>query len=167
MTAWFIGLFIFAFLTTPKDVTLVEGDYYALKAVASRPSLYQWYKDGQVLPGATNSEFRIFYMLEGDQGRYHATAKYGAKVITTKPALISYQPLIRVSITNGMISLTPTRPRDQIRYTLNGNEPTSTSQLYTRPFNVANDCTLRAAVGNVEMDSVKIKAQKEERVWKR
>lgn len=165
--SWFLSVFTFTFSTQPKNADLVEGDYHALKASASRQCSYQWYKDGRLIPGATNGEYRIFYMLEGDRGRYVATARSGNRIISSSAALVSYQPLISVVITNGMVSMTPAKKNSQIRYTINGNEPTSTSQLYTRPFRVDSDCTLRAAVGNVEMDSIKIKAQKNEKIWKR
>jgi len=165
--SWFLSIFTFAFTMQPKSVALVEGDYHTLKASASRQCSYQWYKDGRLIPGATNGWYRIFYMLEGDQGSYVATARNGNRIISSSPALVSYRPLINVVITNGMVLMTPARTNNQIRYTLNGNEPTSTSQLYTRPFRVDSDCTLRAAVGNVEMDSITIKAQKNENIWKR
>jgi hypothetical protein len=167
MITWVWGMLWFTFVTNPRSVTLVEGDSYRLRAVANRPSAYQWYKDGQAIPGATNSMYYIQYMLEGDAGVYKAAATYGAKTIETRSEVVSYKPLISVRIDGSLVTLTPARAGSKIYYTTDETEPTTNSMLYVHPFRAHSGFVLRACVGNVEMDSMSVQPRKGAAKWTR
>lgn len=167
MITWIWGMLWFTFVVNPRGVELVEGDQYRLRAVANRPSSYQWYKDGQAIPGATNSVYYIQYMLEGDAGSYKATATYGGDTIETRTEAISYRPLISVSIDGGLVTLTPARAGSKIYYTTDETEPTTNSMLYVHPFRVQRGFILRAIVGSIEADSVSIQPRRGASKWTR
>lgn len=167
MISWMWTMLWFTFVVNPRGATLVEGDFYQLNVKANRPSTYQWYKDGQAIPGATNSALLIQYMLEGDAGVYKATATSGSNTIETRPTVISYRPLISVRIDGSIVTLTPARAGSKIYYTTDETEPTTNSMLYIRPFRAQRGFILRAMVGTIETDSVSIQPRKGASKWTR
>ena len=167
MISWIWAMLWFTFVVNPRGATLVEGDFYQLKVKANRPSTYQWYKDGRPIPGATNGILTIHHMLEGDAGVYVATATHDGSTIETRPEVIAYRPLIRIRIDGNMVTLTPQRSGSKIHYTTDGSEPTTNSTLYSGPFKVQSWAELRACIGNIEMDSVIVRARKGSESWTR
>jgi len=105
------------FTLEPHADTVTEASWYVLRSQANQPCSYQWFKDGQVLPGATNATFVLDYFLEGDAGTYHVVANNGHTTVTSRSVAITYNPAIRVIIDNDMVTLDADGP---IHYTLDG-----------------------------------------------
>lgn len=145
------------FVYEPHSEVVREGTQYTLRSQANRNCQYQWYKDNEILPGATNSNFVIPYMLEGDGGVYMVQATSYNKRIYSRIATIEYRPLIKVIVENDMVTMDADGP---IRYTLDGSEPTSVSSLYLTPLLITQPCVLRAVVGLLEMEYVRIELDK-------
>lgn len=150
----------------PMDAVVVEGHSHTLSVSFSRNAIVQWYKDGELLPGATNRSLSLTYPLEGDAGAYHAVLTRGTNQIKTSTAVISVTPLVRVYVDGHevhgsikpwlgqTIELRPWRPGEPIRWTLDGSEPDDLSPLYTIPIQPRGAQVLRMKVGNLEAEGV-------------
>lgn len=140
------------FTLEPHADTVTEGSWYVLRSQANQPCSYQWFKDDQVLPGATNATFVLDYFLEGDAGTYHVVATNNHASITSRSVVLTYHPVIQVIIDNDMVTLDADVP---IHFTLDGSEPTQFSPMYLTPLLITKPCVLRAMAGNVEMEYVR------------
>ncbi len=60
-----------------------------LSVVGGLPLSYQWYKEGVVLPGATNSILPIYNVLPDHEGNYHAVASNTAGRVTSAAATLT------------------------------------------------------------------------------
>jgi len=140
------------FTLEPHDDTVTEASWYVLRSQANQPCSYQWFKDGQVLPGATNATFVLDYFLEGDVGTYHVVANNGHTTVTSRSVVITYNPAIRVVVDGDMVTLDADVP---IHFTLDGSEPNQFSPMYLTPLLITKPCILRAMAGNVEMEYVR------------
>ena len=144
-------------------LTLTEGIPATMRPLYAS-TYWQWFKNDQPLVGATNDTFTLEHPMEGDVGTY--TVRSGNKMTRYQ---VGFQRQIRVIIdsrivlgdqtsiaSTSKVELIPCYPGAPIRYTLDGSEPTSQSQLYKAPFMVTNGCVLRTAIIIPEGDSVKI-----------
>lgn len=126
---------------------------------------YQWSFGGQPIPGATNRVLEIPAAQEADAGTYRVESTSGHSALYK----VRFQRNVRVQL-NGVdvrgdrvsirgpsqIRLSSPLGPLPIRYTLDGTEPTATSQLYRTPILVTNACLLRAAIVIPEGDSIQI-----------
>jgi hypothetical protein len=126
---------------------------------------YQWSLGGRVIPGATNQVLEIPSAQEADAGTYRVESSSGHSAIFK----VRFQRNVRVQVNGVDVRgdrigirgpsqirlLSPLGPLP-IRYTLDGTEPTATSQLYKTPILVTNACLLRAAIVIPEGDSIQI-----------
>lgn len=126
---------------------------------------YQWSLGGRVIPGATNQVLEIPSAQEADAGTYRVESSTGHTALFK----VRFQRNVRVQV-NGLdvrgdrvsirgpsqIRLSSPLGPLPIRYTLDGTEPTATSQLYRTPVLVTNACLLRAAIVIPEGDSIQI-----------
>lgn len=140
------------FTLEPHVDTVTEGSWYVLRSQANQPCSYQWFKDGQVLSGATNATFVLDYFLEGDAGTYHVVANNDNTTVTSRSVAITYNPAIRVVVDGDMVTLDADGP---VHFTLDGSEPNQFSPLYLTPILIAKPCILRAMAGNVEIEYVR------------
>lgn len=67
---------VFTDATQPADRTVVAGQSttFAAEHVGSAPLTYQWYKDGEALPGATGPTLALDPVLAADEGSYQLKA---------------------------------------------------------------------------------------------
>lgn len=140
------------FTLEPHADTVTEASWYVLRSQANQPCSYQWFMDGQVLPGATNATFVLDYFLEGDAGTYHVVVNNGNTTVTSRSVAITYKPAIQVVVDGDMVTLDADVP---IHFTLDGSEPTQFSPMYLTPLLITKPCVLRAMAGNVEMEYVR------------
>lgn len=169
MGFWFFSNLFFRITEHPASREMVEGDIYTLRVSANRICKFQWYKDGQPLPGATNNTLVIPYALEGDIGSYHVVASRSSRVLQSSKAIINVNRLVRVladgAETNGVVMMTkpmtvriiPYEKSAKVYYTLDGSEPTEKSRAYTGPFSIGRSAYLRMYVDGLEADSVRFR----------
>lgn len=144
-------------------LTLTEGIPATMRPLYVS-TYWQWFKNDQPLPRATNNIFTLEYPVEGDAGtymvrsgnrmtRYQVSFQRQIRVIINSQIVLGDQTSITSS---SKVELLPCYLGAPIRYTLDGSEPTSQSQLYKGLFTVTNGCVLRTAIIIPEGDSVKI-----------
>jgi hypothetical protein len=77
----------------PWGDTVVAGEYHAFVVVAegAAPLTYQWFKDGEPLPGATNRVHVIPAAVEADAGSYHVVVTNLDGVASSMPATLKVQ----------------------------------------------------------------------------
>lgn len=75
----------------PSGLVLVSGQSGTLTLTASgeAPLLYQWRKDGKILPGATASSYAISHASELDEGSYDVIVFNVAGFAVSDPALVT------------------------------------------------------------------------------
>ncbi len=68
----------------PQAAGAEEGAGFRIDAVGSLPMLYQWYRDGVPIPGATNAWYRLPLVLEDHLGEYSAAVsnRFGSAMST-------------------------------------------------------------------------------------
>jgi hypothetical protein len=86
----------------PSDITAFEGDAITLSvgAAGTPPLTFQWKKDNQILPGATNSSLAIANARKTDAGSYRVEIANAGGTIASNPANLAVQsrpPAILVS----------------------------------------------------------------------
>jgi len=137
--------------------------FYGGDVAGARPMTFEWLKDGVPIPGASGSGIPQYYIPElefGDAGRYtyrlsnlYGTTESAAVEIVFPTSFKAYAFVgaqwidagSSVAFVGGTTirfetSITPAL----IFYTLDGSEPSITSELYSEPFFLTNSCTLRA-----------------------
>ena len=162
-------------VTQPQSKTGLEGDTIVLSVAAfgTAPLQFQWFKDGQPIPGATGSFLEIPFLLEADAGTYRVEVSNAFGKITSANATVSFVPLIQVYVDGVLasnlarvsqpvtVSLKAARPGWTLHYTTDGSEPLPTSPVYTAPFVVSKSSELRVAADSpdhlefVEGDSLR------------
>jgi hypothetical protein len=82
-------------VTSPQDVTIIEGDVLELNAVISGENLsYSWRKDGVELEAHTSSDLMVTSSSDADAGLYTATATNQCNSAITHPANVVIMPLV-------------------------------------------------------------------------
>ncbi|WP_221031130.1 immunoglobulin domain-containing protein [Actomonas aquatica] len=78
----------------PVDSTRPEGSYFSFEVSpnGSQPMAYQWFKDGEPLPGATLPSLSISSLSESDAGVYVLRVTNAAGTAETPPARLTVGP---------------------------------------------------------------------------
>lgn len=146
-------------ITQPQSAAGLEGDTIILSVAAAgtAPLQYQWFKDGQPIPGATGAFFEILFLLEADAGIYRVEVSNAFGKVVSGNANVSFVPLIQIYVDGLLasnlarvsqpvtVSLKAARPGWTLHYTTDGTEPLPTSPTYTAPFVVSQSLELRVA----------------------
>jgi Domain of unknown function (DUF4214)/Immunoglobulin I-set domain/Immunoglobulin domain/FG-GAP-like repeat len=79
------------FYSQPSDTTVIQSNSFDLTVYASGSGTitYQWYKDGQLLPGATYSYLPIANVTFSDAGSYQVTATNAAGTTWSNAASVT------------------------------------------------------------------------------
>jgi len=87
------------FLSQPLDVSLLEGRTLVLNslAIGSRPITYQWYKDGDLLGGATESLLVSSNVVVAQSGSYQVVASNPFGTVTSQVAQVTIRAPIAVA----------------------------------------------------------------------
>lgn len=143
------------FTITDKDGVMVPWANDRIKFAVHGPVRLIGYENGDPLDVTAHHEPQrnAFYGMA--RGFYQSTEEGGPISVTAASILgnvniigLNAQHPRWVSIAVSRISLRGPRPtgKVEIRYTLDGSEPTSASLLYAKPFGIWDDTTVRAAV---------------------
>ena len=76
------------FETHPMGATLCVGDSHFMIVSATGFPSYQWYKDDEPIPGATQLFFAITDATPEDEGVYNAVATNGCNSDTSDAAVV-------------------------------------------------------------------------------
>jgi hypothetical protein len=132
-----------SFTIQPGSVTAYLGEPASLGvAVAGSSPLYlQWYKDGQVISGATNGTYSIATAALSDTGVYYVTARNdagtaistaGAIYVTLRPQTITFNPPPAVVAAGSGVVLNATSSANlPITYTLLGGSANLSGNILT------------------------------------
>lgn len=97
--------------TTPLvgGVNLLEGESWTFGAgvVGDSPRTYQWYKDGQPLPTATQETLVFTSLTLADAGAYQLFVTNAGGFASSTVATLAFATFPPASITNGLISYWP------------------------------------------------------------
>ncbi|MGC8830791.1 MAG: immunoglobulin domain-containing protein, partial [Verrucomicrobiia bacterium] len=89
-------------VSAPTNETILEGQtlYLSVAVTGSSPQ-YQWYKDGQPIPDATNRFYHVYPALPSDSGSYYVSVWNNINSTNTPPVNITVvsEPIV---ITNGL-----------------------------------------------------------------
>lgn len=78
----------------PEGDAVVTGQFYALQVVAvgvGDPG-YQWYRNEELLPGATQRVLTLPSVSAGDLGQYHVVVRFGAETVASLPTFLTAAP---------------------------------------------------------------------------
>ncbi|MCA8960134.1 MAG: hypothetical protein KDC38_06455 [Planctomycetes bacterium] len=76
--------------TEPSDVEACEGDLIELSVIASGPRLaYQWFHDGALVPGATDSVLSLTFLPMKDAGSYTVVVTSPCGQVSSSAATVS------------------------------------------------------------------------------
>ena len=86
-----------AFATQPASLTILEGGTGALSANVSgtRPISFQWQFNGTNLTGATAATLTFTAVTPAQAGTYTLIASNAAGQVTSNPAILTVEPLVR------------------------------------------------------------------------
>lgn len=79
----------------PEDRTAEEGDVLTLSSYATKGIdvvTYQWYKNGQMLPGQTGYMYRALLIPLSTAGSYYVVAKSGTETIQSVTVTVKVKP---------------------------------------------------------------------------
>jgi uncharacterized repeat protein (TIGR02543 family) len=148
-----------AFLAQPQSSTVVPGANIILSALiaGSNPMRYQWWLNGSVLIGATNSSLILSNVQPSDAGVYAFSASNVFGSVTSSNAVLKVQVITVVG--NGLVlsnaeyvfsnstvltvQLQNAYTNGAMFYTLDGTTPTFFSTFYSGPFGVTQSSVLR------------------------
>lgn len=90
--------------TQPVGATLAVGNSHTLEILAENASGYQWFKDGQIVPGATSSTL-LLSGADHDSGNYYVIV-YGligevASSITSNTVAVTFTPVAGTPVITG------------------------------------------------------------------
>ncbi|MBR5977874.1 MAG: leucine-rich repeat protein, partial [Verrucomicrobia bacterium] len=107
-------------ITQPASQIAMTEDTVSLTvtAIGSADLIYQWYKDGSAIKGATDSIYTIDSVQMADAGSYAVTVSNGVNSVTSEEATLT------------VIDSTPTGdPAEDFAYTISGGVVTITGYL--------------------------------------
>jgi len=80
-----------AFASQPSSMVLCPGGngVFSVTVTGSPPIVYQWFRDGVAIPGATNSQYSITNVTAGDAGNYFVTAMGPCNSATSQVAVLT------------------------------------------------------------------------------
>src|SRR5438552_8114680 len=83
----------------PQSTTRFAGESFSLfvQAMGSFPLSYQWSKDGQALPGATNKILVFSNVTTNAAGLYTVVVSNAVSTVTSAPAEVRVQPIVSIS----------------------------------------------------------------------
>ena len=92
----------------PEDISVLEGEEVLLCVEAEHAETYQWYKDSNIIHGATNAVYRIVNAFQEDAGQYYVLVGNQYKSVQSdkmtlevyKIPVITQQP-VSVSVSGG------------------------------------------------------------------
>jgi len=90
----------------PDNLTVIQPDsaHFEVIAAGTPPLAYQWHKDGQLLPGATQDRFDLPASTTNDAGGYSVVVTNNFGSTTSAVALLKVLPPGQsVSVTNGLV----------------------------------------------------------------
>jgi hypothetical protein len=90
-------------LSSPQDLTIAPSDpaSFTVQARGGRPLSYQWFMDGGLITGATNSTYSITNSTTNDSGLYSVQISNIFSTVSAKPADLT---VYSGPITNSMIA---------------------------------------------------------------
>jgi hypothetical protein len=93
-------------LSSPQDLTIGPGDpaSFTVQARGGQPLTYQWFLDGSIVPGATNTSYSITDSTTNDSGFYSVQVSNRFSTVVTKPADLT---VYAGPITNGLLAYFP------------------------------------------------------------
>ena len=90
--------------TQPKSQTVTEGNDVTFTVTANGSELsYQWYKDGNLINGATSASYKITNVMPSHAGSYTVTVNNSAGRATSSAAVLTVKlkmPVITIQPTN-------------------------------------------------------------------
>ncbi|MBO4545498.1 MAG: leucine-rich repeat protein, partial [Verrucomicrobia bacterium] len=107
-------------ITQPASQVVMTEDSvsFTVAAIGSAGLIYQWYKDGSAIKGATDSIYTIDSVQMADAGSYAVTVSNGVNSVTSEEAILT------------VIDSTPTGdPAEDFAYTISGGVVTITGYL--------------------------------------
>ena len=80
----------------PLNVAVTSDATFSVGASGAEPLTYQWYRDGNLLPGATNSSYTVFHAQASDAGIYTVTVSNPIDTVTSQKTglTVYYNPPI-------------------------------------------------------------------------
>lgn len=86
--------------TQPVGVTVTDGSSINLsvQAAGSAPLLYQWSKNGAVIPGAVNPTYTVAAATANDAGSYTVEVSNSLGTITSSPAIVTVQAAVSAPV---------------------------------------------------------------------
>ncbi len=93
-------------LSSPQDLTIGPGDpaSFTVQARGGRPLSYQWFLDGSIIAGATNTSYSITNSTTNDSGFYSVQVSNKFSTVVTKSADLT---VYAGPITNGLLAYYP------------------------------------------------------------
>ncbi len=78
----------------PSDRTLFSGEqlYLSASVIGTPPFRYQWVKDNNPLPNATNNYFSIYSTTTNDSGVYSVVVSDDEESVTSRNSVVTVQP---------------------------------------------------------------------------
>ncbi|MBI5693427.1 MAG: S8 family serine peptidase [Verrucomicrobia bacterium] len=98
----------FAIITQPRSQAAVLGLPFSLAVTATGNGnlTYQWYKDGEALPGATGAAYAIPAAAFASAGTYTVRITSSQGTLSSEPAVVSVEPLRPGRLTNVSVRTT-------------------------------------------------------------
>ncbi|MBI4664534.1 MAG: immunoglobulin domain-containing protein, partial [Verrucomicrobia bacterium] len=105
-------------LASPQDLEVPQGAEvsYSVEAVGSAPLQYAWFKNGDLMPTATNSTLILQGVREADSGSYRvvvsngfgqaASPEFNLQVVQFEPPIITLQPSNRSALPGATVEFT-------------------------------------------------------------
>ena len=96
----------------PSSTNRIQGEQVTLSiytSSGSSPFTYQWYKNGVVISGATNSQLSFNAVALLDAGRYTVAVTNVAGTVTSGEAVLAVTPATPITITRHPVSLSITQ----------------------------------------------------------
>src|SRR5207247_4828975 len=95
-----------AFIEHPVGAAKLQGENFTATVLAdgAEPLSYQWKKDDQNVPGATERTLNLTNLTLADAGSYTVVVSNSQGSITSRPAVLQVAPAPAVDITSGLIA---------------------------------------------------------------